>query len=176
MIEILTRWWFARKVCRKYNITFEVLLSGDYGSFWCINTGSENPTYKIQTSIRSSNFYEIFFHELGHIIDYRRTHGCSSGRYYRYKGARVAGTSFTGDLRQPYKYDKMFTKDYASTVVMEAVASKYAIRYLKSCGKVKPTSRGYLFDAFCTYYQQVDNVHFADGYLMFRKYFGLEGN
>lgn len=176
MIEILTRWWFAHKVCRKYDITFEPLVFGDYGSFWCINANSDNPTYKIQTSIRSGNFYEIFFHELGHIVDYRRTNGCYSGRYSRYKGARVAGESFIGELRQPYKYDKMFTKDYASTVVMEAVASRYALRYLKSCGKLRPCSKSYLFDAFCTYYQQVDNLHFADGYLMFRKYFGLRSN
>ena len=71
MIEILTRWWFAHKVCRKYGITFEPLVFGDYG---------------------------------------------------------------------------------------------------------KPCSKSYLFDAFCTYYQQVDNLHFADGYLMFRKYFGLRSN
>lgn len=147
-------------VCRKYNIKFKPYTKNNYslGSFIVY----ENNDCVIWCSLFNENFYECFFHEIGHIIDFRKTQ-YRTGRYSRYEGAYISNGSINypvqGDYRKSLKEsDNLFSK----RIVSELVASRISIRMLKKLGKFTNTSEEYLIQAASTYIRCIDQRYIAD--------------
>jgi hypothetical protein len=140
MIEILTRWWFARKVCRKYNLRFVPLWSKAFkGDASYYHYSGE--FFRVRVSLFNEYFYEIFFHEIGHVV-YKKTSQPFSLKTFSGKGI----TRIKGNFREV---------PYFLYLIEEATASRYALRALKKLGKCRQDSCTVLCKAVSTYTAQV---------------------
>lgn len=174
MIEHLKRYIFAKKICNKYNIKFHPRTLGkSYCASYFIEWEGDSNIY---VPLDYPKFYESFFHELGHILDYRRTYGCTEGRYKRHQGAYLSkGSICVGtQLKRPYR--GLWHQDYSALLVNEAVASRYAIKALKSTGKFNKHSIKRLLKGYESYLRHIDSRYIADYHCKIVKYFNGEVN
>ena len=80
MSEILTRWWFAHKVCRKYKTFFIPILSSSFEGK--ANYNGEGRYLYVRVSLFNPCFWEIFFHEIGHVVSSRVSKDYSVKTFY----------------------------------------------------------------------------------------------
>jgi hypothetical protein len=160
MFELIKRLVFAYKVCHKYGIVFypyrghqrspasyEIDLSTDKSKIWCC--------------LLQERFYESLFHEIGHVLDFKRNR-YSRGKYSLWDGAYLSKgkVCFTLEptLTLPIEESsRMFCK----RVVSEVVASRTALRMLKSCGKLTDKSLEDLVYSLQTYLKYIDKTQVA---------------
>lgn len=130
MMEIIRRLVFGYKVCHKYDLKFiPNLSSGVVGSYYYSKGKSKGV---ISVALRSKIFYEIFMHELGHHMDFK-------ARGWQYSDPAKVLEKCHGI----YGYNK-YGMRYSLVLWSEATASRYAMRLLRSCGKLSPTSYSFL--------------------------------
>ena len=102
-----------RYVCKKYNLKYNLKLFGDVG--W-INTDNK----KFSVSLLQNNFYEVLYHEVGHLV---------AERSLKFRSKHDAALV---DARL-----KFVNTDHDLLVRLqeEATASKFAMRILKAPNK-----------------------------------------
>lgn len=174
MLEYIKRYWFAKMVCRKYKITFvpDSMNNTSCASYTIEWKGKAH----IYVPLGYSNFYEAFFHELGHILDYRRTYGCTKGRYDRYEGAKLGIGSINVGTQKEKPYKNLFHQDYSALLVNEAVASRYAIKALKATNKLTKDSIPSLLKGYESYLRHIDPRYIAHYHTKIVKYFNGKVN
>ena len=134
-MEYLKRWWFGWKVCRKYGINFNPVYTKDLIGSYEYNRYLEILGYdtniKLKDNIRVSlfheDYYEVFLHELGHFMDR--------------KGSKFIRGNLADKILPNKEPDY---EDYSLRLFLEARASRYALRLLKSCGKLSKGSESKL--------------------------------
>lgn len=139
MIEILTRWWFAHKVCRKYNTFFIPILSSSFEGK--VNYNGEGRYLYVRVSLFNPCFWEIFFHEIGHVVSSRVSKNYSVKTFYDKNITWIEGR---------YK-----DTPYYLTLIEEATASRHAIRLLKKFNRYNESSFPILWQAISTYVKMI---------------------
>ena len=174
MIEYLKRYWFAKVVCRKYKIIFvpDSMVGKSCASYTIQWEGKAH----IYVPLDYKNFYEAFFHELGHILDYRRNYGCTKGRYERYEGAKLGRGSINVATQTEKPCKGLWLQDYGALLVNEAVASRYAIKALKATNKLRSDSVSSLLKGYESYLRHIDQRYIAHYHTKIVKYFNGEVN
>ena len=160
MFESIKRLVFAYNVCHKYGIVFypyrkhprspasyEIDLSTGKIKIWCC--------------LLQDQFYESLFHEIGHVLDFKRNR-YNKGKYSLWDGAYLSKgkVCFTLEptLTLPIEENsRMFCK----RVVSEVVASRSALRMLKSCGKLSEDSVDDLVSSLQSYLRYIDKTQVA---------------
>ena len=104
-----------------------------YASYY--NTNGE--FFRIRVSLFNECFYEIFLHEMGHVI-YKKISQTPSLKTFSSKNI----INIKGDFRDV---------PYSLYLIEEAAASRYALKALKKLGKCGEESVGVLCKAVSTY-------------------------
>lgn len=113
------------------------------------------------------DFYEYLFHEVGHLLDAKHTKGYTSGRYNQVYTltctyGNVSIIPFTeSDYIEEY-ISNSNNGSYAKLLVKEAVASRYALRALRSLRLQKKNSKEVLSYYLGSYCQFMSNLTIAD--------------
>tara|TARA_R110000782_G_scaffold75562_7_gene150759 strand:- start:804 stop:1310 length:507 start_codon:yes stop_codon:yes gene_type:complete len=120
MFKYWKRFWFAKKICEKYNITLIMRYdTKEIAWFWHNN--------KIEISLFSENFYSSFLHELSHYFDFKDSKGYTSSSY---NNRAVRGVTW-----KPLGYFGTSGIDnYNNLLYRESRANRYSIRLLKKLG------------------------------------------
>ncbi len=154
LFEYIKRYMFAKKVCRKYGISFVAKLSseeeGNYSEYM-------NGKKEITVSLLQINFYEVFFHELGHYLPLKRG-------FYTTKGFSLRG--IISEAKE-YTFNDVAVDDF---LIEEARASRTCLRIINKLGLVKPDSEDTLSSALNTYIKYVLMLPVPDQDNSFWKY------
>lgn len=129
MLQLIKDWWYAYKVCKKYEIKWNPFRGLDNASFSC---NADTDVYKIHMSPLFPSFKVVFMHEVGHVVSFKRNYWhdhMTFGMNNELKGYMVESNHrlFMGTLKE------------------EAFASRFSGK----CNKGRDVS--YLSKAFITY-------------------------
>ncbi len=141
IIEYIKRYILAKKVCRKYGISFVAKLNseedGNYSEY-------SNGKRVITVSLLQTYFYEVFFHEIGHHLSLKRG-------FYTTRGFNLKNSSSFSEAKE-YTFNDVAVDDF---LIEEARASRTCIRIINKLGLVKPDSEDTLSAALNTYIKWV---------------------
>ncbi len=134
---------FAKKVCRKYGISFVAKLSseeeGNYSEYM-------NGKKGITVSLLQINFYEVFFHEVGHHLSSKRTVTfCNTRGFNLRKSVPFANLGW-------YTFNGCMVD---GLLVEEARASRISLRIIDKLGLKTIDSEDVLSAALNTYIKYV---------------------
>ncbi|AHK11177.1 hypothetical protein S14_65 [Shewanella sp. phage 1/4] len=122
MFMWLKNWCYGYKVCKKYGLKFTPRFSSKVsgGLHW---NNKKKCFDKINASIFNCMFHEILLHEVGHFMDYKLT-GFTHNK---------APAIFIQRTKHWNYKDRTY-------IFREAKASRYALRLLRSSGKISEGS------------------------------------
>lgn len=156
LYEYIKRYIFAKKVCRKYGISFVAKLNkeedGSYSEY-------SNGKRLITVSLLQTYFYEVFFHEVGHYLSLKRG-------FYTTRGFSLRDSSSFSKVKG-YTFNDTGA-DYL--LVEEARASRVSLRILGKLNLKSANSEDTLSAALNTYTKYVLRLPVPDQDKSFWKY------
>lgn len=143
LIEYIKRYIFAKRVCRKYGISFIAKLSSEEDGNYSEYVGGKK---EITVSLMQTYFYEVFFHEIGHHLSSKRNHNFCGTRGFNLRGSvPFANLSW-------YTFNDHRTDGF---LVEEARASRISLRIMDKLGLKTIDSEEVLSKALQTYTKYV---------------------
>ena len=160
MLKLTKRYFTLKKICKRYGVKLKLHSNEGQGSFtFSIPRWGERKfnLAEIKVCLWDDALWEIYFHELGHLLDAKRTRGYEEGVYNNLPNFDMSEDSFMKD----YIKDKNLS-NYSSLIICEARASRIAVKLLKTTGKLQKGSVSYLTRCFSPYSRGVCKQQIAD--------------